>query len=236
MAIELGLIRILQVFVFQLFIGLFFLYLSYRILKKNRSRLNITFSLFYIFPAVGLLLNVVYSLIDIESVVVTLNFLTNFCISFGVIFLYCTNKILLESQMVFSKKDQLKVVLIYAGLFALMAILYPFGQGVTINEGTEWKPVWELPLLIYVFILLSIALILILSTSIKIIKQFKDDTLRKKWRFFIIGVVGLFIYMFGAYLSNYVNQPAFRTGFSLFGLTVILWIYLIYYGIGRQIE
>ena len=237
MAIELDLARVLQLFVIQLFIGLFFLYLIFKILKKNKSRLNITFSLFYLFPAIGLFLNIIYSLIDSEIIVLLLNFLTNFSISFGVIFLYNTNKIILESGVVYSKHEQLKIVILYAILLFLMIIFYPFGQGVIINEGTNWKPVWKLPFFIYLIAILTIfALIPVLRTSIKIYGAFKDEDIKKRWRFFLIGVIGLFVYMYVGFLNNLINDDLFRIIFSIFGLTFIIWVYLIYYGIGRQIK
>ncbi|MGV9173793.1 MAG: hypothetical protein ACOC35_14695 [Promethearchaeia archaeon] len=236
MTVEIGITRILQIFVFQLFIGLFFVYLGVEILKKNKSRLNITFGLFYLFPATGVFLNIIYSLIDIHIAVVILNYLTNFSISVSTIFLYCTNKILLESEKVFSKKKQIRIILIYAIALAFMGIFYPFDEGVMISEATEWRPVWQFSILIYVYIVLTFGLIGIIHTSIKILKDFKDEKLHKKWKIFIIGVIGLFTYMYGAYLSNYIDQEAFRVGFNIFGITLILWIYLIYYGIGRQID
>jgi hypothetical protein len=237
MAIELDLARILQLFVIQLIIALFFVYLAFRILKKNKSRLNISFSLFYILTAIGAFINIIYSVIDNEIAVTTLNFITNFCVSFSLIFLYTTNQIILKSEVVFTKKDQLKITVLYGILLFLTVLFYPFGQGVIINESTNWKPLWKLPFFLYVVAIDTIiATIPILLTSIKIFREFKDEDLKKRWIFFLIGLGGLFAYMYGVFLNNFLNQSLFRTIFTIYSLTVVLWVYLIYYGIGRQIK
>jgi bacteriorhodopsin len=76
----------------------------------------------------------------------------------------------------------------------------------------------------------------ILYTALKIYNKFEDKTLKERWVYFIIGTVGLIIYLYGVYINNLINLPTARFAFSLFGLTVFVWMYLIYYGIGRQIE
>lgn len=234
---SLGLARILQLFVVQLAMGIFFIYLGGKILLKNNRRLNISLSLLYIFTAFGLFINVIYSLIEIEEIVVILNFITNFSISFGLIFLLSTNLIILKSEVIFSKYDQIKIALPYAIFLLLMILFYPFGAGVTINESTGWAPVWHPPLFVYFMTIITIfSVIPILYTALKIYSKFEDKTLKKRWIYFIIGTVGLIIYLYGVYINNLINLPTARFVFSLFGLTVFVWMYLIYYGIGRQIE
>lgn len=235
--LSLELARILQLFVVQLAMGVFFIYLSGKILLKNKSRLNISLSLLYIFTAFGIFINVFYSLIEIEEVVVILNFITNFLISFGLIFLLSTNLIILKSEVIFTKKDQIKIALPYAIFLFLMILFYPFDAGVTINKSTGWAPVWHLPLFVYFVAVITIfSVIPILYTALKIYSKFEDYKLRKRWIYFIIGTVGLITYLYGVYVNNLINQPTARFVFSLFGLTVFVWMYLIYYGIGRQIE
>ena len=233
----LGLARILQLFVVQFGMGVFFIYLAGKILSKNRSRLNISLSLLYIFTAIGLFINVIYSLIFNEAIVVVLNFITNFSLMFALIFLLSTNLIILKSEMIFTKKYQITLAGTYAIALLLMIVFYPLGGGVSINESTDWAPVWHLPLFIYfIIIITSFCVVPILYTAVKIYSKFEDEVLKKRWTYFIIGTVGLLIYLYGVYINNLIDHPMARFAFSLFDLTVFLWVYLIYYGIGRQIE
>jgi hypothetical protein len=237
MILELDIARFLQLFVIQLIIALIFIYLGVRILLRNRSRLNLSFSAFYLFTAIGALLNVVYSVINIEIAVIILNFITNFSISFSLIFLYCTNQIILKSEVAYTKDEELKAIGLYGLLLLLMICFYPFGQGVIINKTTNWKPVWRLPFFIYVITVVTVvAIIPIIISAIKIYKKFENKQLKSKWIYFMVGLAGLFTYMYGAFINNLLNNQIFRLIFSLFGLTVVVWVYLIYYGIGRQIE
>ncbi|TFF90021.1 MAG: hypothetical protein EU548_05160, partial [Promethearchaeota archaeon] len=168
MSTNLDLTMILQIFVVLPITGLFFLYLIIKILRKNHSRLNISLSLLYILTGLGILLNLIYSLIRNDIIVVVLNFITNFSTCFGLIFLFSTNQIMLKSEIIFTKTKQALIVTFYGILLFLMIIFYPFGGGVTINESTDWKPVWNFPIFIYLTLVITIcAVIPIIITSIR---------------------------------------------------------------------
>jgi hypothetical protein len=237
MSINLDLPKILQIFVVQPILGLFFVYFIVKILKKNKSRLNISLSLVYILTALGVVLNIIYSLISNELIVTILNFITNFSTLLSLVFLFCTNQILLKSKIIFTKLKQGLVVGIYALLLFLMILFYPFGEGITINESTDWRPVMRLPLFIYVMVFITVcAIIPILITSYQIYHQFEDDDLKKRWAYFIIGVLGLIIFLYSIFINNFINNPTLRVIFSIYALSVVIWLFLIYYGIGRQID
>ncbi len=228
--------RIIQVYVVQVIIAAFFIFLAYKILKRGKKRLNLTFSGLYIFIALGLIINCIYAPITDESVVLILNFVTNISVGFGVIFLTIFNLILLYSEKVITKKKEVIIISIHGALLMLSIVFLPFG-GITINESTNWKPVFNLPFFIYLIVVITVmGMIPTLFTSYKIYLEFNDKQLRKKWLFFIIGATGLYIYMYAAFTANILNIPTFRLILSLFGLTVVLWVYLLYYGVGRQLE
>jgi hypothetical protein len=229
--------NILYYFIVLPIFALFSIYFIVKILKKNKTRLNISFSLVYILTALGVILNIVYSLIKVELIVTILNFITNFSTLLGLIFLFCTNQILLKSKLVFTKLKQTLVVAIYAILLFLMIIFYPFGGGITINESTDWKPVMHLPLFIYVIVIITVcAVIPILITSYQIYQQFEDDNLKKRWAFFIIGTLGIIMFLYNIFINNFMNYPIIRSIFNIHALSVFVWLFLIYYGIGRQID
>jgi len=86
--------RALTVYVAQGLICVFFIFLAYKILKRDRKRLNIIFSGFYLSAAVGLFVNFIYAPLDpldFESVILFLNYITNFGIFYSPIFLVVFN-------------------------------------------------------------------------------------------------------------------------------------------------
>ncbi|MFX1477231.1 MAG: hypothetical protein ACFFCI_03780 [Promethearchaeota archaeon] len=236
--------RIFTVYVAQGILFAFFIFLAYKILKRDRKRLNIIFSLFYLSVAVGLLINFIYAPMEdvaLESIVLILNFLTNFFISFSVVFLVIFELILLKSEKVVTFSKQLLVIVLYGvALFCMIFFLSIFtpGIGVTINAATFWKPKWELPFFIYVVIVVTLGgIIPTLYLAFRISKKFEDEVLKKKWKFFIIGLVALFIFMYAIYISNFLNNDTIRLVMGGLGLILeIIGGYLIYYGVGRSIE
>ena len=93
-------VRILQVYLIQGLVFLFFVYLSILILKRDRKRLNKIFSGFYILISLGLLFNFFYAPMrsdDLVIVIEILNFITNYCLLLGPIFLVVFQVILLKS-------------------------------------------------------------------------------------------------------------------------------------------
>ncbi len=101
-------VRILQVYLIQGLVFLFFVYLSIIILKRDRKRLNKIFSGFYILISLGLPFNFIYTPMrsdDLVIVIEILNFITNYCLLLGPIFLVVFQVILLKSESVFTKRQ-----------------------------------------------------------------------------------------------------------------------------------
>ncbi len=228
--------RIIQVYVVQGFIAVFFLYLAYNIFKRDRKRLNLLFGLSFIFVTIGLINNMIYALIQFELALLVFNFITNFSVGFGLIFLTIFNLILLRSEKVITVKVQNLIILVYGILLFSMIIFLPLG-GMTINETTNYRAVWSLPYYLYVIIVISIGgVIPTLITSVIIYIQFTDVDLKKRWKYFIIGTSGLYIYMYGAFTTNLLNIELLRLIWSVVSLSIVIFIYLMYYGVGRQLE
>ena len=110
-------------------------------------------------------------------------------------------------------------------------------NGFIINETTDWKPVWSFELTFYFIIATTIlSVIPSLLLTIKIYTKFDDNSLKKKYRFFIIGLLGYFINSFTTPISNYINDPNFRLINSIIGLCLFIFAPFLYYGVGKQIE
>jgi len=236
---QLTLGRFLTVYIVQGVVLAVFLYLAIRILLRDRKRLNLMFAGLYISPAVGVLMNFIYAPLTDESIVLLLNFLANFGAIYSPIFIVVFDLILLKSEKIISTSKQLAILIAYGIVVLGMGIflLIP-GFGVTINAGTNWAPVWSIPIFVYVVLILTcFATIPALYLSIKIYQKFEDEQLKKKWKFFIYGFIALVTFMYLIFISNTLADATFRL--ILPGIGIILAILgglLMYYGVGRQIE
>jgi hypothetical protein len=120
-------------------------------------------------------------------------------------------------------------------MFSMIVFLFIPGFGVTFNE--NWSPIWSFPFFIYLLVIETIGTISGLYLSFQIYKKFEDEILKKKWKFFIFGLCFIYIFMYGIFISNTLNIPDFRTIIGVVGLILaLLGAYLMYYGVGRQIE
>jgi len=228
--------RIITIYVAQGFMCLFFIFLAYKILKRDRKRLNIIFSGFYLSPAIGFIINFIYAPLTEESVVLMLNFLTNFFIFYSSIFIVVFNLILLKSIKVITAKKQFTILIVYGiAMFSMIGFLFYPDFGVTFNA--NWSPIWSVPFFLYVVAIETIGVLPALYLSFQIYKKFEDEILKKKWKFFIFGLCSIIIFMYGIFVSNTLNIDIFRTIIGVVGLLLALvGAYMMYYGVGRQIE
>lgn len=231
-------IRFITIYVAQGLICAWFSYLAYRILKRDRKRLNLIFSGFYISAAVGIIVNFIYGPIANLDVVLVLNYLTNFGSFYAPIFFVVFNLILLKSEKIITTTKQLMIFIGY-GLYIFCMIFFVLagsGWGVTFN--VDWAPVWYLPFFLYMFLGVTIFTIVpLLYLSFQIYNKFEDEQLKKKWKFFIFGVIALIIFMYTIFFSNYLNDPTVRLLIGPIGIILAaIGGYMMYSGVGRQLE
>ncbi|MBD3194218.1 MAG: hypothetical protein GF317_04130 [Candidatus Lokiarchaeota archaeon] len=240
MILQFDLTRFIQVYVIQGLVMALCFFLAIRTIQRNKKRLNLIFSGFYFSVGIGLFLNFIYAPLQIEgleSVVLILNFLTNYFIALGPIFFVIFELILIKSEKIIDRNKQIMLISIYALILLFMLVFLPFG-GVVIDSTTDWKPTYNFVFYLYLMITLFIGTSLpSLYYAFSIYNSFGDPSLKKRWRFFIIGIMVLFIFMYGTFTANYLNNQTFRTIWSLIGLVgVISGTILVYFGVGRQIE
>lgn len=231
--------RVLTIYVAQGLACVFFIFLTYKILKRDRKRLNLIFSGTYISAIIGLIINMIYGPIANEDIVRILNYLTNFGIFYSPIFLVVFDLILLKSEKVITTAKQLAILIGFGILmFCMIFFVLTEDWGVSINEETKWSPVWEFPFFLYLVITESVfAVGPSLYLSFQIYQKFEDDQLKKKWRYFIFGFCAFIIFMYGIFFSNLLDIAIIRT--LMGGIGLILAIaggYLMYNGVGRQLE
>ena len=178
--------RALTVYVAQGLVCAFFIFLAYKILKRDRKRLNIIFSGFYLSAAIGLLVNFIYAPLDpldFENVILFLNYITNFGIFYSPIFLVVFNLILLKSEKVITPLKQIAILIIYGiAMFCMIFFVYVEGWGVEIDP-ESWSPHWMLPSFLYLLLIESVATGFFFYLSFLIYEKFEDEQLKKKWKF-----------------------------------------------------
>ncbi len=225
--------RFIQIFLVQGLAGLFYLFIAYKILKRETKGLNLILSSFYICVAFAAILNLVYAFIFIEEIVYILHVTTYYLLCFPLIFLLVFVLILLKSEDVFTPKLQLILVVVF-GIMLVGLWLIP--NGVTINESTNWKPNWSWIYLLYSFTICSIfAIFPTIYLSLKLYLKFEYKELKKKLKYFLIGISTYFFLYYGTSISNTLNDPTFRLIWSLLSLPMLVSLYFVYFGVAKNL-
>jgi len=233
---QMDLARFLTVYIVQLGMGIIYIIFGLIILKRGTKRLNQIFSTFYLLSASGTIVNVVYVSFTINPLVKILHFITYYLFCFAILYLLVFTLIVLKSEKVFTVKKHNLMAVIYGGLLLGLAPIGWYG-GITIDASTDWRPVWSLAFLLYALIVISVcAIIPTLYYSIQVYKKFEDEIIKKKWLFYILAIIGYFAILYLTSISNYLNNPSFRLFTSITGLTLFATAFLLYYGVGKEIE
>ena len=226
--------RFLQIYVIQGGFSLLFLFMAYKVLKRGKKRLNLYLSSFYLSTTIGGILNIVYANIFDETIVFIMHFMTYFlfCLSMGFLLIFVLIFIKPAKQIKF--KVQLLILIIF-GLLILGHLLIP--KGIIIDESTNWKPDWSWIFFVYSIIVCSCVVIIpTIYYSIQIYVKFESEYLKRKWKYFLIGIFAYFFLYYGTSFSNTLNSDTFRFVWSLISLPTLIALYLIYHGVGRQLE
>ncbi len=225
--------RFIQIFVVQGLIGFFYLFMAIKILSRNRKRLNLHLSLFYLTVGIAVIFNMIYATLRTESIVLLLHFITLYLFFFAQVFIVVFLLILLKSENII--KPTIQIFLI--GSFGVILLgLWFIPNGITINESTDWKPVWSWTFLTYSYIVCTAITILpSLYISIRIYLNLENKRLKRKWMCFIFGLAIYYFLYYGTTLSNTLNVQTFRNLWSILSLLTVPTIFLIYYGVGRQL-
>jgi hypothetical protein len=99
------------------------------------------------------------------------------------------------------------------------------------------RPKWGSLFYIYVIsIITGFAVIPIVRTSLKIYVSFETKTLKKKWLYYFIGSLGSFSLAYLVFTNNLLDNDVFRLVFGVYAISVIIWVSLMYYGIGFKLK
>ncbi len=226
--------RFIQIYVVQGLFALFFLYMAYLVLKRGKKAINLYLSSFYLSVTIGGVLNMIYANIFDPTIVFIMHFMTYYLFCFSMVFILIFVLILIKPANQINFRLQLLILIIF-GLLILGLLFIP--NGIIINATTNWKPNWSWVFFLYSFIICTIIIIFpTIYYSIKIYIKFESAYLKKKWKYFLIGIFAYFFLYYGTSLSNTLNHDTFRVIWSLISLPTLIALYLIYYGVGRQLE
>lgn len=228
-------LRLFVVFVPQIFIVGLFLYLIFKILKRNANRSSYLLSGFYLTASLGFAMNgiaVIIAFYSPRQFIAILYFLATYFIMFSFAFVIVFILTLLKLKYVFTLKNAFAIIFAY-GIAWLLIHLFP--GGVTYSE--NWVPVYSFPLFLAVNILFTFSYTMpVIYYSIRLRRTFSDATLKKKLTLFLIGIAIQIVLIYGVLLYNTWQEPTFKT---IWGLSAIVLLFssglLIYYGIGRDL-
>ena len=231
-----GLVRIILILIPQPILGIVFLFLAFKILKRRSTRMSITLSGFYILIGVAMLLNVVFLLFSS-----TQNSLLLLGIYFFILYFILTAFIFVSLFIIqmnraqdFTLKTQISIILIYA-LLSFLLLTYP--NGIKLSSETNWVPIfsWEFLVVFYLYFTIIIVVPTIIYSN-KLYHKFKDPNLKKRLRFLISGIFEGFIVIYGTALFNTWQDPLFKFAWSLITVVLLLSLsFFIYYGIGSNL-
>jgi len=225
--------RYFGIIIIGLFITVFFYFLAVKVIKRNFNRLTLTLGTFYILPGTGFFLNFIFLLISPTPQGLILYYITVFLILFGFIFLvlFLINILKIDSRLTLNK--QFIITLIYA-IFCLLLILFP--GGITINEETEWIPIfsWNFLIVLYIFFTCSV-FIPTFILSIRLSKRFSDKILKSRLKLFFFGIILMFVVFYGLILYNTWIDSLYRELYTYISLLVLPAGIFIYYGLVHQL-
>jgi hypothetical protein len=226
--------RLITVYVVYVGMAIFNIFLILLVLRRDTKKLNKVFCGFYLCSAIGLIINAIYAALHVNPLVLILHFITYYLFCLAFVSLLIFNLILLKSEKLVTPKKQLAILLVYGGLLIILAFI---PNGITIDASTDWKPRYSLIFFIYAISVVScVGIIPITYYAIEIYKKIEDDTVKKRWIMYFVGMFIYFVIFYLTSLSNYLNIQTFRVFISIISLSLFVAILLVYLGVGRQLS
>lgn len=235
---QISITRFVTVYIAQGVMCFYFAFLAYKILKRDRKRLNLIFTGFYISNIVSLCINFIYAPITDANIVLIMHSITTFFAFYSPIFILVFELMVLKPEKLITPKKQSEILIGYGVVLSCMAIFLSIeGWGVEIGP-PDWTPHWMIPFFLYLVAIVSVCVVgPSFFISYKIYKKFEDIQLKRKWKYFILGLGAFYACAYGIFISNFLDIPIFRTIIGIIDLILIIsGAYLMYNGVGRQLE
>lgn len=229
----------IQTFVFNGIIIILFVVFSYFLLKRNRNRLSMSLTLYFLTISVGLVLNIIYRAIDIEDVSVVLNIFTIYFTTLaGVQLLNFVLNLYFSSQI-----HTLKRQLIYTSIFAVILLGLPI-IGIFIDPvswGDAGVPLYPLAFGLYGLFCSQAVFVFIIFYAIKIKTKMGANKYSTKFMRSIIGILCFDLQLIGAYLAHTFGGDSTDSAMRIIGLVfqlvfILPGAFLLYFGLKKDPE
>jgi hypothetical protein len=194
---------------------------------------------FLILTLIGLIINIIHSIVFLfvknKEVIIIMHLIASFFTYYAFRFLLAMNLFLIRPNFI---EDQFKKRL----FFLLYAIL--LATGLTIGYFTDaihisryGYPVWSLWFFLFIIILVGgCAILPILAVSYKVFSMMKYRILKMRYFLFYVGIFCFSPLLFLIFFSNFLDIYLLRSVTSVYSLLTPFWLYLIYYGIAKNLN
>jgi len=197
-------------FLFTYFVGtltiISSIFFIYKILKRKKMSLSLFIIMSSFTNMISMILNMVYiHIFNIEFRILLYKIMI-FSFFFGIYFvLFFSYQI--YSEMNLDKRNAVLSIGIYS---LLLFLILSDESSIIMNSHTNWNANWNPFSLISLFFLILLMFYMpFLNYSIKTLKKFRMQQLKKRWKFYVTGISGTIWVVFGGIL-------AFSTNISLF--------------------
>lgn len=227
--------RIFIVFIIQLLIGSVFIVLSIKVLRRHLTKISMICSGIFIPIALAFIFNLIYLPLTVNPTVYILHVTSIYLLHVAQIFILLFNLNLLKSKFELTIKKQIIIFIIYATGFLILLFI---PGAIIISEETNWRPMWNIYFSIALLTITTIAFIIPSALfSIRIYKSFEEIPVKKKWRYYMLGYIGLAFSYYSLIFYNTFTDPLMRLIFSVITAVVLVPSgFLMYLGIGKQLQ
>ncbi|MHA1273448.1 MAG: hypothetical protein ACTSQP_09895 [Promethearchaeota archaeon] len=228
------LIRFLCIYVDFMFICILFLYIGFKILKRDKSsEVNQLFFLFFFFISLGFIINFIYAPIVDESLTTLVVFMCKlvvFCVIYSLSFIILAIR-LLEPNKEISSRNKILFFSFY-GLICLSLFFIPKGITIKIIQGEYQEfPIYNLYFAITGISIVLFGISIFLYYARRLFIKFNNPIFIKKLKFIVYGVCFFYSLVIITLISNYLNIYTLRFYFLIISNLMIPSILSIYIGI-----
>ncbi|WP_371801842.1 hypothetical protein [Candidatus Lokiarchaeum ossiferum] len=229
----------IQTFVFNGIIIILFVIFSYFLLKRNRNRLSMSLTLYFLTISVGLILNIIYRAIDINEVSIVLNIFTIYFTTLGGVQLLNFILNLYFSSQIHTLKRQL----VYTGIYATILLGLPI-IGIFAENPVTWEgglPIYPTLFGLYGLFCSQAVFVFIIFYAVKIKTKMGSNKYSTKFIRSIVGILCFDLQLIGAYLANTFGGNQTNSPMRIIGLVsqlvfILPGAFLLYFGLKKDPE
>ncbi|MBD3211740.1 MAG: hypothetical protein GF311_03955 [Candidatus Lokiarchaeota archaeon] len=150
-------------------------------------------------------------------------------------FLIAMNVFLIQPNFIDMKSKKWLFFLLYGVILATGLIIGYFTDAIDIS--IYGYPVWNLWFFLFIIIIVGgCAIVPILVLSYKVFSMMKYKILKRRYFLFYVGIFCFSPLLFLIFFSNYLDIYFLRLITSVYSLLTPFWLYLIYYGIAKNLD